>query len=310
MDIIELLDEYDIEYWTSGKNVSHGWIGLRCPFCEDYSNHLGIHKKSLACRCWKCGKHNLKSVLREVLEISHKEAFKISKRLEGQPGGADETQNSVLSNYASGEKIVAVRLPEESSRRFPKLHTEYLRHRNFAPLKTIRKYRLKAVENLGKYKFRIIIPIIFQGKIVSFTSRDVTGMASIPYLAADQKRYPNPKHFLYNIDSIPKGGNAVLVEGPTDVWRLGDGAISCLGVEHHETQLVHLYKKKVNTLFVLYDNDEPGRRASRMIAKRSIPFVNQVEIVKLNLEGVNDPGEMSKEEAEILMEELDFIVTK
>ena len=40
MNLFEFLDDYDIEYWTEGKNVVKGWVNITCTFCDDDSNHL------------------------------------------------------------------------------------------------------------------------------------------------------------------------------------------------------------------------------------------------------------------------------
>jgi len=306
MDVIEFLEEHDIRVWTSGKNVSRGWIGLQCPFCGDDSNHLGIHRKSLQCRCWKCGKHRLPRVISELIGIRYKEAMRIIKSLDDAPDFRDKTENPIASKYFDTGGIVKVALPDEARRHFPKIHRDYLRARNYPPLKTIRKYNLRAVNNFGKYKFSILIPIILEGKIVSFTTRDVTGLRNPKYIAASQDEYPNPKHFIYNIDTVQKGGDAILVEGPTDVWRLGDRSISLLGVQHDENQLVHLYRKKINRLFIFFDNDTVGRREAKKLSKIVSPFAKVVEILSLKLDGVEDPGDLSREEAEVLKETLEM----
>jgi len=111
MDIIELLEEHDIQFWRTGKNVSRGWVGLQCPFCDDDSNHLGIHKKSLRCRCWKCGGHKLINTLMEVLSIPFKEAKKISQSLDAAPEGRDGEQTAIIDNYGDGTATIPVPSP-------------------------------------------------------------------------------------------------------------------------------------------------------------------------------------------------------
>lgn len=301
MDIIEFFDEHDIEYWKGGKNVSQGWINIQCPFCGDDSNHLGIRLKDLTCHCWKCGKKNLIKIISEVLNTSYKEARELSKEIEG---------SKVVLNVDPidlrrlGRTKHLVLMPDDASIHFPKLHREYLRGRGFPPFRIIRQYKLKAVYNSGKYCFRIIIPIFKNGELKSFTSRDVTGYGEPKYLhASPSESAVKAKDLIYNLDSVNEGGDAVLVEGVIDVWKLGDGAISTFGTNVSGKQYVELANKNIRTLFLLFDADKPGKIAAIKTSKIVAPIVDSVEIVKLDSEK-NDPGALSIEEAEIAMREL------
>jgi len=42
-DVEQFLYDYSVSYTTSGKNVSQGWIGVQCPFCDDHSSHGGFN---------------------------------------------------------------------------------------------------------------------------------------------------------------------------------------------------------------------------------------------------------------------------
>lgn len=33
LNIKALLGDIGVSYWTSGKNVSHGWTSVQCPLC-------------------------------------------------------------------------------------------------------------------------------------------------------------------------------------------------------------------------------------------------------------------------------------
>ena len=53
--IIDILQKIDIPYTTAPtKNVSVGFIGIKCPFCEDRSNHCGIATDAGNFSCWRC----------------------------------------------------------------------------------------------------------------------------------------------------------------------------------------------------------------------------------------------------------------
>jgi hypothetical protein len=47
--------------------------------------------------------------------------------------------------------------------------------------------------------------------------------------------YEISKETLYNLDNA-KDGTAIVVEGPIDVWRIGDGAVATFGVIYTQKQ--------------------------------------------------------------------------
>lgn len=313
MNIIELLDEYGIEYWEQGKNVSSGWINIQCifPGCDDPSNHLGIRLRDLKVTCWKCGEHSIIDLLREVADLTYEEAKRLRKSLAAERADPPLTEKA-SSVYKSGKAS----LPQESSTHFPKLHLDYLRSRGFKPRQLIKKYSLQAVHTIGKYKFRVIIPVKLNGRLVTFTSRDVTGKQDIPYLSASPSEGTmNIKHTVYNIDSLREGADAILCEGPADVWKLGNGSCSLFGVKHTMQQIKMLGQKRIATLFIIFDSfkyDEDGRKvpdkdglkSGRYFARLMVPLVKRVEIIRLS--DRPDPGELTLTEVEILKERMGF----
>lgn len=301
MELKEFLDDLDIEYWDSGKNVTIGWLNIQCPFCDDDSNHLGIRVKDLRVHCWKCGPKNLLRLVRELTHTSYREAKEIVKKVDAsfyiQPETKEDRQK--LLNYDN-----FVKLPKESTRHFPKMHRDYLRSRGLKPLETIRTYKLRAVYNYGKYAFRIIIPIFKDGRLASFTSRDVTGYGEPKYKhAGPLESVLKAKNLLYGADEITKGGDAVMVEGVIDKWKLGKGAMATLGTMVSGQQMVQLASMELRKLFIFFDNDRAGRVSARKLSKTVAPLAKQVEIIKLSGKG-KDPGELTKEEAYMVMKSL------
>lgn len=311
MHIIEWLEEEEIEYWTDGKNVSQNWINIKCPFCEDSSNHCGINLDNLRVSCWICGKHSIANL---ILEITHC-SFRASRRIARQLSlGAEDYDNpprsGIVGNASPNTTPKNVNLPRESTLDFPKIHIEYLRSRGFTPpLKFIKKYKLLATHTIGKYRFRIIIPVYMNHKIVSFTSRDVTDQQDPKYLnAPNRDSQISIKNNIYNYDNLKNGSDAILVEGPLDVWKLGDSAVSLIGVKYTDRQIILLKNKMIRNLFIMFDNDIAGVKASRVLARIMAPLVNRIEIIKL--QGINDPGELTVDEASILKYQLGFKTKK
>ena len=78
MRVDKIFDEYHVPYYTAGApNTSPGWISIRCPFCNDHSNHLGVHLETGKVHCWKCKGHSPVTLLMTVLGVSEKMAKKL-----------------------------------------------------------------------------------------------------------------------------------------------------------------------------------------------------------------------------------------
>jgi DNA primase len=55
LEMIEVLDEFHVDYTMSGKNIGVGYVGVRpCPFCGDNRNHWAINLKQKFATCFKC----------------------------------------------------------------------------------------------------------------------------------------------------------------------------------------------------------------------------------------------------------------
>lgn len=301
MEVQEFLEEHDIEYFTSGKNVSHGWINVQCPFCDDHSNHCGIKLSNLRVSCWICGSHSIVNLIIELIHCSYKEANYIKKSLSRGAG-----DNPLLTRRHSDTSSNITHLPLEATPDFPKRYLHYLKSRGLTPPgKYIKKYRLLATYPIGKYKFRIIIPVYMNRRLVSFTSRDITENQTPTYLSAsDKEGRMNIKNTIYNYDNLTPGSDAILVEGPLDVWKLGDGTVSSFGVKYTDRQVILLKKKEIRTLFIIFDNDKAGRMGGRDFARVMAPLVKKIEII--TFETINDPGDLSADEASVLKYQIGF----
>src|SRR4026208_815391 len=80
--ITEVLDELGIDHAGSGdsKHVSQqGWLGLRCPYCDNGRGNygLGINLRTLGCSCWACGSHQLWQVLVDSSGKDKKEVIQL-----------------------------------------------------------------------------------------------------------------------------------------------------------------------------------------------------------------------------------------
>ena len=286
-DAIAFLQDRGIPFDTEGENVSVGWIGVNCPFCADHLNHCGIHLESNVFSCWICAeKGGILNFIQEVESCSYKEAIKIALQF-----GKDFTRQQdlpLLLSDGTGHRVREV-LPITSQDNLPKMHTKYLLSRKFSPEYLIHKYKIKAVHTIGRYRFRIITPFFLRSELVTFNARDVTGKRSPPYLACpDKSSIVSIKKTLYNIDTVRK--KALLVEGITDVWRIGDGSIANSGVTFTDEQVELLMEREVEEVIIVFDKG--ANRQADIYAEALATVIKRVRMVIL---ADGDPAEQPPE---------------
>jgi len=286
-DVIAFLQDRGIQFDTEGKNISAGWIGINCPFCSDPSNHCGINIESKIFTCWVCAeKGNAIKLVTELESCSYKEAINIMQDF-GEHFTRQQDLPLLLSD-GTGNRSQGV-LPITSQDNLPKMHTKYLLFRKFSPEYLIHKYKIKAVHTIGRYRFRIIAPFFLRSELVTFTARDVTGRRSPPYLACpDKSSIVSIKKTLYNIDTVRK--KALLVEGITDVWRIGDGSIANSGVTFTDEQVELLMEREVEEVIIVFDKG--ANRQADIYAEALATVIKRVRMVIL---ADGDPAEQPPE---------------
>jgi DNA primase len=269
-DIQSYFESRSIEFFTSGKNVTQGWTNINCPFCEgsDPSNHCGISPHDFF-NCYICG------------ETGH--VVKLIRKLEGctflkAQRIFDSFQHEDFFEEEIRKDVIKTSLPKECSSKFPKNYLNYLKKRRFDPNYLITKYNLKCCHNIGKYKFRIIIPFYFNDQLVTFSSLDITGKQEIKYKHQPKEEAIIPvKGSLFNIDSCKN--KMVLVEGITDVWRIGDETTAIIGKQITSEQINQIVRKDIKKVLVILDSDavEQGEK----MAKQLSGIISSVEYISL-----------------------------
>lgn len=70
-DAVNFCEDYNIPYWTEGKNMTKDWVSVTCPFCSDTSNHGGFNIVKGYYNCWKCGPKALYPAVQKFTGISN-----------------------------------------------------------------------------------------------------------------------------------------------------------------------------------------------------------------------------------------------
>ena len=149
------------------------------------------------------------------------------------------------------------------------------------------------------YSHRVLAPIHFQNKIVSFQTRDITNKSELKYLACPQTREEiNHKEILYGIDKC-KSSTVVLVEGITDVWRLGPGTVACFGIGWKLKQM-KLLASRFKRIIILFDDDPQAIQQAKLLEFELI--FRGKEVIRKTIKG--DPGGMKQEDADYFMKNI------
>lgn len=289
-DLFKFMDAYHIGYSEHTKNVGNSWVGLdECPFCGITGNHIGINIQSKGYFCWGCGnKGSLFSLIKELLNINGSETFSI----------INEFFNGDLE-FVIKETGDSVILPSNVMD-LMKSGGDYLKSRGYNPVYIRDKFQVKQTshqstlshqDKKSDFKNRLIIPIYMNRKLVSYTGRDYTGIGEPKYkhVFIEACIVP-PSSCLYNIDTVKD--KCIIVEGPLDVWRMGDGVISLQGIETTKEQIRRLAEYGIKKAVILFDSGKEEK--AKKLAKILSSVIKLVQVASLPR---GDPGELGDLEA-------------
>lgn len=179
-------------------------------------------------------------------------------------------------------------------------HKQYLKRRRFDPDFLEQKYGLRATGWTGDYAYRIIAPIYYQGVIVSYQGRDWTEKAEKRYKACPiPQEMVHHKDILYNLDNCQREIGLV-VEGITDVWRLGDDVCATFGTKWTIAQ-ANILVERFSRVIVLFDPEQEAQMHAKALA--NILSGRGVTATNLRLHVDIDPGEFTPEYVEKLRKE-------
>lgn len=183
---VAFLESHHIHYVTSGANVSRGRIAVKCPFCgaQDPSQHMSINLQHGGYHCWRNDNHDGKNpawLVQALIGCSRERAQTIVGEAVFIPGDLLGTVRGLVARDVEPPRK-AIKLPAEfksfderlpSAQRF----REYLRSkdRGFTHNQIdrfTRRYGLRYA-TLGKFKGRIIFPVTFEGKLMTYTGRTI-----------------------------------------------------------------------------------------------------------------------------------------
>ena len=300
----DFLNQHRIDY-SRGKNVGRDEIAIKCPYCaDDPSHHLAI---SLQGRGWICRRneaHHGKSAARlvqQLLRCTREHAA----RLVGDPINIPDdfaAQVSLLLDPPKQEQRGELEMPSEfkpldPSRPSAKPYINYLRKRNYTDQQIKLMHRTFGLRyaTSGPFAHRIIFPIFYRKRLVSWTGRTINSSVDLRYKTIPaQQGIGSIRDYLLWFDDL-RGGNLICIcEGPFDALRLrteGFAATCLFTTTASASQLNHLH-----------DVLPRYRYRALMLDQGTLPIAlrlqaqlqgHDVRVVTLP-SNVKDPGELSR----------------
>ena len=299
MNLIQLFIDYNIPHQTEGnKHCRPGWMQVDCPFCPGEPNmHLGGNIETGHFSCWRCGWKPASKVISKLLGIKENEAKKILKQYQIKSHFSDKKEPKVKIKRKS------YHLPSGTDWMIER-HKKYLESRGFDPDKLESEWKLLGTNVYARldnidFKYRIIIPIIWEGQQISFQARDITNKSLLKYITC-----PKDRELIFHKSILFGQQNhwtktGICVEGVFDVFRFGINSFATFGIKYtpHQVRLIAKTFKRVAVCF----DDEPQaiEQAKKLVGELKFRNVDAFHVPI-----IGDPGGMKQEDANYLVKQI------
>jgi DNA primase len=318
VNVIDVLVKHDIKIIKR----SHDEILIHCPFHDDSSASLYINEKTRLFKCFGCSmKGNVITFISKLEKISY---IEVVQKLLGDSGVSNDYASKLnrLKESFMNEKIE----DEGKSNKFeiykdfidflPKVAGKELQYLNSRNIITevleemnIRSLNLEVINYLkSKYANKDLLE---SGLFVDYTNNGGLNFISIfhsivfPFyydteivgiqlrrLDNENPRYLNIGELIcpYNINIVLKSEVIFLCEGIPDclsLLTLGKPSVGIIGAENFKTEWKSYFIGK--SIFILFDNDEPGRKGAKHI-QEILGDEIKTKLINLpeNIKDVND----------------------
>lgn len=297
-NVLAWLDLIGVPWSPPGSpNVGKEWIGIQCIYCTDHHNHLGIQPAKERFHCWLCGRSgSLADLLCDLGAMSMGEALALLREwrsgthleMEGTRGENGRPWNSDLLAWCRKE--------------LSPFQRTYLKKRRFNPDHLQSIWGILGGQISGPWQHRIIIPVTLNGKAVTWIGMDATGKRKPKYKAAPARDSIMPSSKLvYGADM--SGRNVLVVEGPTDAWRMGPGTIAMLGMTPTTDKICALLRLKADRYYIMLDGETQAQKHAREIAGCLKKAGKEASVIELDR---GDPDDLPDETARELRDELEI----
>lgn len=309
-NIEELLRVLGVEF-EEGKNFYHGV----CPIHKDSDNKLALNIYGPNARIpgyWKCNTHEChnqypKTILGFIMavrKVKFGEALGFARRfLKGK-----EVKKQVKPDFIVKDTV----LPQYEQETI--IPSEYYLKRGFSK-EILEKYQVGlCMKKKSKMYLRSVVPIYdeYGEKIVGECGRSIFEKCDKCKMFHGNTECPKSsyanfyvkwkfnkgftKNILYNYSNAlthsSKNGRIILVEGPSDVWKLEQhgikNSVALFGKEITDAQIILLERAGVVETLTFLDNDEAGRIGCQHIAEKIGKVFNNKKVEYVGTKDIKD----------------------
>jgi hypothetical protein len=277
MELKEVLQQLEIGTAPPGHDHNRpGWLNTDCPWCSPGWSHyrLGFNLRYNYCNCWSCGRHDIAAALVELSGKTYREINHLLK----------DVDRSIQVEKVKRGKLNIPDFVEP----LQDCHKNYLKKRGFNWKELVKLWEIKGIGLSHELSWRIFIPIIQNGSMVSWTTRSISDEHEGRYVSAGPSRESvNHKDTLYGLDYCRHA--VILCEGPTDVWAIGPGAVCSFGTGYSVGQIERLSTYPVRV--VCSDNERTAQKTAAAICRNLEVFPGETYNIRLSCK---DPAECLK----------------
>jgi hypothetical protein len=204
-----------------------GWSNIDCAWCSPGWRHyrLGINQRGAYCSCWACGRRPLAESLAMASGEPIQVVYKLLKEVTSVRRVPKEERKKLILPPGVG----ALQKP----------HIKYLEDRGFDVEELIKIWEIRGIGISSSLSWRIFIPIIFESSVVSWTTRSISNATKERYISASAKEESVDHKILLYGEHLARW-SIIICEGPTDVWRIGPGAVATFGTAYSREQIAKM----------------------------------------------------------------------
>lgn len=278
-----LLDVIAGRYNVALVSAGHE-LCLACPLCDDHKPRLFINAYTGRWMCHNCDEAGgLTTFLERVMGLDPFEAYRVAQKI--NPQALTRSREPEQALPAEDVELPGLLLGNPADE-FEQPFWRYLtRTRKLTPTQ-VTSYGMRYALT-GRFGYRVIIPVVLSGVVVSFVARTIRG---------DEPKVLHPQgihmgDLLFGLDDL-ETKEVIITEGVFDAMRLRGRAVCTFGAKLSPAQRRLLLRRGVRQVLLLWDGDEAGQRATKKAARELISSGFDVRIAQLP-EG-DDPASASQ----------------
>jgi hypothetical protein len=312
--IEEFLKENNIDYRDSGPDVAKDNVNVKCPYCDnDLMQHMGINLKTGMYGCWRNIHHRGSDVSYLFRKITNVSLLEIRRQIGVKIAlETDDVKNMLFALNEDSEiniskiKVIGGKDNLSLDKSFRVLwngryeqdltpYNKYLKARGFDDIERLAiDYRLHFCM-YGYWQHRIIFPIYFKARLVTWISRSIRDDVDRPYLDLSVLESVRHANFcLFDYDYIAEGGrNLYVTEGVFDALKIAwycnkKDKATCLftnSMTDEQKDLLIRVGSRYDNVFITLDPDALSNALE--IQSRLYPLKAKIKTV---ISDYKDPG--------------------